>query len=280
MTHQIFVSDAHGLATHYFKRKPREEETISCEKIFRQIFVALAFVAATSAVPADLDRGGRIVGGTSTTIASRPFQVSLRTTSNFHFCGGSIITNRWVISAAHCLLGQSTTAIKAVVGTDRLNAGGTAYNITQIVNHPSYTDVSKGFDVGLIKTTTNITFSANVATINLPTAAIGSGISAVVSGWGQLSNPGSASIQLQALVVTTLANANCKQYVSGLPANTICTQTPVGKGVCMGDSGGPLTAYGTQVIGIVSYGTPCALGYPDVYTSVYDHRVWIQSQIV
>lgn len=248
--------------------------------MFRQIFVALAIVAATSAIPVDLDRGGRIVGGTSTTIASRPFQASLRTTSNYHFCGGSIITNRWVISAAHCLTGQSITAIKVVVGTDRLNAGGTAYSITQIVNHPNYTDVSKGFDVGLIKTTTTITFSVNVTPINLPNAAIGSGTSGVVSGWGQTSNPGSASIQLQALIVTILSNANCKPYVSGLPANTVCTQTPVGKGTCFGDSGGPLTAYGTQIIGIVSYGAPCAVGYPDVYTSVYDHLVWIQSQII
>lgn len=245
--------------------------------MFRLTFVVLTIVAVTSAVPAELERGGRIVGGSSTYIGLRPFQVSLRI-SNIHFCGGSIISNRWVLSAAHCLEGQYPSSVKAVVDTDRLDVGGTVYSIDKIVIHAKYIDVSKGFDVGLLKTALVISFNAHVAVISLPTSETSSWTTAVVSGWGKTSNPGLASNQLQALTVTILSNSDCKQYSAGLPASTICTLSPVGKGVCMGDSGGPLTAY-NQIIGIVSYGTPCALGYPDVYTSVYDHLAWINNSV-
>jgi trypsin len=67
--------------------------------MFRQLFLVVAFVAISIASPVPevfLERGARIVGGTSAPLGRFPYQVSLRTAANSHFCGGSIINNRWV----------------------------------------------------------------------------------------------------------------------------------------------------------------------------------------
>lgn len=252
--------------------------------MFRQIFVALALVAVSSASPLDLgvDREGRIVGGTAVTIASRPFQASLRNV-NSHFCGGAILNNRWVLTAAHCLTGRQDNSVRVVVGTATLNGGGVAHTSCKVLYHSSYTSQQKTYDVGLVKTLSVITFNANVAAIKLPSAATGAGVTAVVSGWGGLAKGGSSPNQLQAVSVKTITNAECKsRYLAGGITSAaaivydlkICTFIQSGKGTCQGDSGGALTA-GGAVIGITSWNIPCAIGYPDAYERVFNHNSWI-----
>lgn len=250
--------------------------------MFRKIFVTLTLVSVTSAFPADPDREGRIMGGTSVSISSRPHQASLRS-GNTHFCGGSILNNRWVLTAAHCATGRKDNSINVVVGTSTLSSGGTAYGSCKVLYHSSFNTVQKAYDIGLIKTIASITFNANVAAINLPSAATGAGVTAVVSGWGRLVVNGPVPNQLQALTVRTLSNTDCMfRYISAGSANLatqiydvkMCTFTQFAQGVCQGDSGSPLTA-GNAVVGIVSWGIPCAMGVPDVHERVFSHRQWI-----
>lgn len=236
------------------------------------MFHLILFVLALGAV-SSAERGGRIVGGYAASIASRPFQASLRL-GNFHFCGGSILTNRWVLTAAHCIYGMSDTSIQVVVGTATLNAGGTAYPSSKVSWHPSYVSSALGYDIGMIKTASGIAFNANVAAINLPTSATGGGVTVIVSGWGQTSHPGSASNQLLALNATTLNNADCQN--GRVPTDVVCTAPSTGQGICFGDSGDPLTANGA-IVGVASSFTPCALGYPDVFIRVYDYLPWISN---
>lgn len=96
-----------------------------------------------------------------------------------------------------------------------------------------------------------------------------------------MQHPGSAPVNLVWKNTQTLTNADCRsRHAAAQAANvhdhSICTFTRAGQGTCMGDSGGPLIS-GGQVIGIVSWGVPCAQGRPDAFTRVFSFRSWIGS---
>lgn len=200
------------------------------------------------------------------------------------FVLGSIINNRWTLSAAHCTIGRAQTAVRVVVGTATLNAGGVMHTSSRVVNHPSYNAQTIANDVSVVQTGTTIGFNANVASIPLGAATIGGGVTAVVSGWGGTAvTGGPLPNQLQSLTTTTLTNADCRaRHTAGNAAfvfdHKICTFRQAGQGICQGDSGGPLTA-GGNVIGIVSWNIPCARGFPDAFDRVSSHRTWILNTI-
>jgi secreted trypsin-like serine protease len=253
--------------------------------MFRQVFVIAALVAVCLASPVpDEERGGRIVGGFNAGTTQFPYQVSLRTAANFHFCGGSIINNRWALSAAHCTIGRAQNAVRVVVGTVFLNSGGVSHVSSRIVNHPSYNAQTIANDVSVVQTATTIGFNAQVQPIALGSAFVGGGVAAVVSGWGGTAvTGGAAPNHLQGLNTRTLTNADCRaRHSTGNAAfvfdHKICTFTQSGQGICQGDSGGPLAA-GGAVIGTVSWNIPCARGFPDAFDRTASFRSWILSVI-
>lgn len=71
------------------------------------------------------------MGGENGTLGQFPFQVSLRNPRNRHFCGGSILSERWVITAAHCAVGQSASDIIVAVGTIQIKEG-VIYEVDQV----------------------------------------------------------------------------------------------------------------------------------------------------
>lgn len=212
-----------------------------------------------------------------------PYQASLRTASNGHFCGGFIHTNRWVVSAAHCTFLRTIATTRVVVGTVLRSAGGILHTTDLIRNHPSYNSLTLANDISLVRTASPMVFNDNVKAIPLGRTHIGSGVPAVATGWGQTSNPGSAPNNLQFLNLQTITNAECRNRHNILDkflinGNNICTTSPAGQGTCMGDSGGPLVANGVA-IGVVSWGIACATSTPDVYVRVYSFASWIDDII-
>jgi trypsin len=252
--------------------------------MIRQIFLLVALAAVAIASPTSdvfFEREGRIVGGSNTINGQFPYQVSLRAL-NVHFCGGSIINNRWILSAAHCTIGRES--LHAHVGSVLLNSGGTMHLCRFIVNHPNYNPDTIANDVSVVQTATSITFNINVQPIALGSAQVGGGVNAVVTGWGRISiTGGPAPNNLQQLITTTLTNADCiarhttnnQRFVLD---HKICTFTQSGQGICQGDSGGPLVA-GGAVIGTASWNIPCARGFPDVFDRVSFFRSWILNTI-
>uniref|UniRef100_A0A1B0DFH7 Uncharacterized protein n=1 Tax=Phlebotomus papatasi TaxID=29031 RepID=A0A1B0DFH7_PHLPP len=222
-----------------------------------------------------------VVGGNTASPGQFPYQASLRTSGNAHFCGGILANNRWVVSAAHCTVGRTPGGTIVVLGAHSRTTGGSSFPLTRIVNHQQYNPNTIANDVSVVQTTNAIVFNNLIQPIPLGSAFVGGGVTAVLSGWGLTSSPGSLAANLQFLHVQTLTNANCRNNIGGnghmVFDHKICAGGVVGQGACTADSGGPLAA-GNTAIGIVSWGIPCARGFPDVYDRVSSHRNWIIGQ--
>lgn len=125
----------------------------------------------------------RIVNGENAAIGQFPHQVSLRIKGqNNHFCGGTIISSRWILTAAHCSYVSYKPVI--VVGTTKLNSGGKLYALEKWYRHPLYTRNNMTSDIALWRTTEEIEFNENVQPAILPTKNIGGGLPLTMSGWG------------------------------------------------------------------------------------------------
>ncbi|XP_065171780.1 LOW QUALITY PROTEIN: chymotrypsin-2-like [Atheta coriaria] len=226
---------------------------------------------------------GRIMGGATAPKGAFPYQVSLRNLENKHFCGGSIITARHVLSAAHCFVGASPDRIIVVVGTNLLNKGGFTHKVEKIVSHEGYVKETYLNDIAIL--TVNPRFNINAPGISIvPLASrsrvVTNGEKLFASGWGFDDYPKEDSPNsMQYIQLTGMDAATCASKMPGSPIKSghICTQDQKGLGTCMGDSGGPLVDVGGYK-GIVSWGIPCAQGKPDVFTSVAYYKHWIEEK--
>ena len=239
--------------------------------------LSIALVVCLAVVAHGLP-GPQIVGGKDAPVGKFPYQVSLRR-SGRHFCGGSIISSRHILTAAHCVAGLSSPGSVTVhAGTNQATSNGDAYQAERIVSHPNYDSRLIINDVALIRVNRNIAMSANVKPIALATGSnTYEGSSCVLSGWGTTKAGGSVPNNLQYINLLIESQAKCKQVHSNVRDTHICTYTKYGEGACNGDSGGPLVVNGVQV-GIVSFGIPCGVGRPDVYTRVSSFASWIKQQ--
>lgn len=81
---------------------------------------------------------GRLLGGVAVNLGQVPHMASLRSLSDVHFCGGSIISNRYILTSAMCTVGRAVNGVRVVVGTVTLNAGGAAHISSNITLHPAF----------------------------------------------------------------------------------------------------------------------------------------------
>ncbi|XP_055705681.1 chymotrypsin-2-like [Phlebotomus papatasi] len=222
---------------------------------------------------------GFIVGGQNAVAGQFPHVVSLRSTANSHFCGAFIVNNRWVVSAAHCTISRNPGNTWIVVGALQLSSGGTNVGTSRIENHPDYSGITLANDVCALQTQNTITFSNTVQPLSMGSTHIGGGAQATAAGWGRIGHNLPLANTLQWLNVQTITNEDCRNRHSAINAlrvhdNTICTFTRQGEGMCNGDSGSALFI-GNSAIGIVSWGIPCAQGFPDNFARVSSHRNWL-----
>lgn len=233
----------------------------------------------------------KIVGGVQTEENEYPWQVGLISSSGSRspFCGGTLISSKEVLTAAHCT--ASGGANYVLVGEHNLNAndGERAVRVCSVLEHSSYNSGTVDYDFAVLRLCEDVTFQTDILPACLPTSSSTSyeNVDAVVSGWGTLSSGGSSSSVLREVTVRTMSNSQCTAsntaYSSGdITSRMICASNP-GKDSCQGDSGGPLvTETGSfyTLIGVVSWGQGCAQSNaPGVYARVTSQLSWVTSRI-
>ncbi|GLH06567.1 Trypsin-1 [Gryllus bimaculatus] len=218
----------------------------------------------------------RIVGGTETTITDFPFAVSLEYQGN-HSCGGSIISEKYILTAAHCYHASAKDYTVRVGSSEREN-GGTVLEVKKFIVHPNYDpDVLFDYDMALLELTESIEMSPTSQPVELPEEGrpVKAGEIAVVVGWGRLKSNGESPTNLQQVSIPVVDIVRCnKTYWEELTPRMFCAgEKNGGRDSCQGDSGGPLLINDTQ-IGIVSFGLGCGRE-PGIYTNVPELRSWI-----
>ncbi|XP_023243443.1 venom protease-like [Centruroides sculpturatus] len=241
-----------------------------------------------------------IVNGRTAVKGSWPWMaalLSIRTTSfgrsASFFCGGSIITSRVVLTAAHCLypymrnrrqISNNMKKMKVRVGA-HTKSDGISHDISQMNYHKSY-GRNYANDIGYVKLSKDIIFNAHVRPICLPTSTEFYSDTFYITGWGTTRSGGSASSTLREAKVKMVPLSTCKSSYSRINLKITDKQVCAGRGeadTCQGDSGGPMVMYSEIkkrwiLVGITSFGNGCGnRRYPGVYTSVKAYRSWIDT---
>lgn len=245
----------------------------------------------------------RVVGGESVPIGNYPWQVSLQLGGR-HYCGGTVIGEYWVLTAAHCvysLAGEGrkmdlrseyapTGKVRAVMNRGTLSPSDQGSPFENVIVHPKWLadpNPRGGYDIALARLRAPAG-RGNIIVLAKPSfdaKYIKEEGCMVVSGWGKQSESATLGANsLQAAALPVVADEACgKTYGMTDLSRSICAGYPQG-GVdsCQGDSGGPLVMaapiYGKVLVGVVSFGFGCARpGVPGVYTRVSAFTDWIQS---
>ncbi|XP_061397794.1 trypsin-like [Musca vetustissima] len=247
--------------------------------MFRYVTIfALVSCAFAGTLPDEFD--GRIVNGVDTTIEKHPYQVSLQTTSGGHFCGGSIISEDIIVTAAHCMQKYTAAQIKVRLGSTEYNTGGELVAVKTFKYHEGYNPKTMVNDIAVIKLDRGVKESSKIRYVPLAEKTPSTGTRAVVTGWGTKCYMWcvSAPKVLQEVEVDIVDEKACAsseyKYGSEIKETMVCAYA-VKKDACQGDSGGPLVS-GGKLVGVVSWGRGCAKeGYPGVYADVPSLREWV-----
>uniref|UniRef100_A0A8C9P6C9 Peptidase S1 domain-containing protein n=1 Tax=Spermophilus dauricus TaxID=99837 RepID=A0A8C9P6C9_SPEDA len=235
-------------------------------------------------------RSMRIVGGRPAVRTRWPWQVSLQI-NNQHICGGSLISNQFVLTAAHCIFGHLEYTVK-LGDKDLKHRAPTSVEIPvkDIVIHQYYSPLGIiEHDIALAMLAFPVNYSTHIQPVCIPEKSflVETDTLCWVTGWGKLRELERASEELQEAELNIIRHQKCnellqkrtKTKVQFTKEGTVCGYNDEGKDACQGDSGGPLVCeYNTTWIqvGIVSWGIGCGrLGYPGIYTEVSFYRDWI-----
>ncbi|XP_051770718.1 prostasin [Ctenopharyngodon idella] len=242
----------------------------------------------------------RIVGGSSASEGAWPWQVDIQSDSQGHVCGGTVISESWVLSAAHCFPNPNDISSYIIyAGRQQLNGWNpdqTSHRIRHVVVPLGYTDPQLGQDIALVELATPIVWSDRIQPVCLPNAnaEFNSDMKCMITGWGNIRD--GVALQgvgpLQEVQVPIIDSKTCQDMFLINPTENIDIRFDMmcagyqegGKDSCQGDSGGPLVCQisdGSWVqAGIVSFGLGCAkANRPGVYAKVSSFSNFIQNHV-
>ncbi|CAG7830918.1 unnamed protein product [Allacma fusca] len=202
------------------------------------------------------------------------------------YCGCTILSEKWVMTAAHCTYDSSVQGnIYVFAGDNKLgppeDGTGQLVPVRRIYSHPNYDNVSSDNDISLLELTTSLQFGENVRPACLPYKLKKHKFykqNGTISGWGLKKYRDKISSEyLRKVSLPILTTKQCRKFFKGFPVNVtdnmFCTYTPR-KDSCQGDSGGSLDLKDSETgryfaIGVVSWGIGCAYNnIPGVFAKV------------
>ena len=253
----------------------------------------------------------RIVGGTVAQKHEYPWHIGIQHKFQDHpHCGGTIISSKYVITAAHCMQ-YSANEIEVLIAehdTQDSDESKHFYKalVESVIVHEEYNAATINNDIALLKLKDAIEFSQNVYPAFLAIKEPQKDDSVIATGWGHTSYKGSVSNILREVDLTIKSREDCVLAFKNtftLTANMICAEEK-GKDACQGDSGGetlmllyfhiisftlkycmlpgPLIKCNGEkatLVGLVSFGIGCASGYPGVYTNIANFIDWIKDNV-
>ncbi|CAD7678328.1 unnamed protein product [Nyctereutes procyonoides] len=260
------------------------------------VLAALLAYASSCGVPTfQPNLSARVVGGDNARPHSWPWQISLQYLKNGvwkHTCGGTLIANNYVLTAAHCI--SNTLTYRVALGKENLvvedEEGSVFANVESIVVHENWNSFLVRNDIALIKLAEPVQLSDTIKLACLPEAGslLPQDYPCYVTGWGRLWTNGPIADELQQGLQPIVDHATCTQrdwWGTMVKDTMVCAG---GDGIissCNGDSGGPLNCQAEngrwEVRGIVSFGSGLGcntLKKPTVYTRVSAYIDWINKE--
>ncbi|XP_044222401.1 chymotrypsin A-like isoform X1 [Thunnus albacares] len=249
-------------------------------------FIGAAYGCGTPAIPPDISGYSDIVNGKEARPHSWPWQVSLQKCNGFHFCGGSLINQNWVVTAAHCPVRWST---RVVLGAHNLRSSTEdvqVIGVGKMFTHPDYNKTRRwNNDIQLIKLARPAQINRHVSPVCLAETRdnFPPGTMCMATGWGRTSGNGDQATRLQQAALPLLTDSECSRFFSSpITSKMICVGGN-GACTCYGDSGGPLVcqkAGAWTLVGIMSFGgESCNPMKPRVNARVTALRAWIDRTI-
>jgi len=237
----------------------------------------------------------RIVNGEEATRHEFPWIISMLDAGGDWYCGGTIISDQYVVTAAHCVYGYESEPAWVRVGDhDNSDPGDTDYDhiqtfkVKKILVHRQYDERTTANDIALLKLEKRIDFSqygGTVSPICIPKQAeTYYGEKVIVAGWGLLNENGNQADKLQKVELDVLSMHACRKefgyHKTQITSRMLCTYGER-QDACQGDSGGPLIWENKaekryELVGVVSWGIGCAQKeHPGVFVKLAYYIKWI-----
>jgi secreted trypsin-like serine protease len=217
----------------------------------------------------------KIMGGAPAPDGAYPWQVSLeveviKNPLYSHFCGGAILADRWIVTAAHCVQDNSPSEIVVIAGTNQLGVSVDRRAVSRIFIKPDFNLLNMDNDVALLELEQALPLGQKIAAISILRPAdesqtLQSDAKLVVVGWGATQENGEVVRNLRYAILPPVDRALCNRplaYDGRVTESMLCAGVRTGKiaDACQGDSGGPLSTGAKKaalLVGVVSWGDGC-----------------------